>query len=91
MSGIFGNSKEDRSMERALNRHLDSLEEPEMEDDIELTREEVEVFLSVVGNMPVRYTMLKHNDVDMPSLFETEREYDNLMKLYDRLHALVEA
>lgn len=28
MAGCFGNSKEDRSRERQLNRYLDSLEEP---------------------------------------------------------------
>jgi hypothetical protein len=38
MSGCFGNSAEDRYMERQLNEYLDSFEDPE--DDEEIDREE---------------------------------------------------
>ena len=83
--GCFGNSPEDRYMEGELNKYLESQEDHTM-DDIELTREEVEVFLKVIGNMPSKFE--KIDDAILSNLFDEPEDYSAIMKLWERLHDL---
>ena len=88
--GCFGNSPEDRYMEGKLNEYLDMQESEQVSDDIEITREEMDLFLSVVGNFPSKYKYFSYRDRLVVDLFEDEKEYDNIMALWDRLYALVQ-
>ena len=88
MVGIYGNSIHDLYMERQLNEYLDKQESEQVSDDIEISQDEAAIFLKVVGNMPSSFDKIV--DDATASLFDTEKDYANIMKLWDRLHALVQ-
>ena len=94
MAGIFGNSKEDRFMERQLNEWLDR-QEYEMNDDIEITQEEALIFIKVVSNFPNSWSDLDDDAVPLIGDFKkdilwdvSEDEYNLLMKMWDRIKPL---
>ena len=88
MAGCFGSSKEDKFFERQLYEYLNKQESEQVSDDIEISQDEAAIFLKVVGNMPSSFDKIV--DDATASLFDTEKDYANIMKLWDRLHALVQ-
>ena len=82
MSGIYGNSAEDRYFERKLNDYLE--EDIDVSDDIEITADEVQVILDCIGNMPAHFDA--KNDLIDGLCDGEEKTYRKLMKLYERLY-----
>ena len=92
MAGCFGSSKEDKFFERQLYEYLNKQESEQVSDDIEISREDAQLIVDLVGSFPSDWAGVKDKEGyilnDVIHEFD-EKRYQKLMQFWNRLHTII--